>query len=599
MVIPIPDPSVELVVQDLRNVELVDQSPSLRSGAGSTDSLNEAKTRPHRVLKIVSASSLSPSEPLPPPPSPPSETQSLLNPAQSQKKPRDSNPSASSVSTLPPVEQVQVAPILSRKTKKKKPPRVIPAVVKKEKVVDTSIPVDPPIADIATENAAPPTPSISTPIPNQDPSPSSPKTTSLSQKLIETDAKSITMDSEEIRLVFEKVLEKSNFLVSQLHELDFDGHLSLRISQLPDCSQVASTFTAIRRLFDPICALAKCPDLGRLVSTPGHPQSSISKTVIDSIAATLYSVHKTVVMIRVGLESKIEYIRTHHGRKKIKKLVGEWNRCLEEAMAIENSSMEGLNACYEGGAGLVTENESDQSHSLVSDADDALQDDIIVQPTTTITTADSSLTPAIASPAPFSPLSVEQYLEELLTAVHDFVYVPQLHESAASSSSELDLSMLEDESRRRPWIALAAATGLDPKNFDITHQITLVRALQNHFPSPRDLIALIVENPTDPRLRFESLININPDTATFKPVVASITAKKSKSEMEARVSELQQQLLKHRTLERELEAKLNSIKKRNDVWRGEVLEILGLRAILTTESGDLLDDDVDGDWVDE
>ena len=397
-------------------------------------------------------------------------------------------------------------------------------------------------------------------------------------------------------------MEKSHFLVSQLHDLDFDGNLSLRISQLPDCSQVTFTFTAIRRLFDPICALAKCPDLGRLVSTRGHAQSSISKTVIDSIAATLYSVHKTVVLIRGGVASKIEYIRTHHGRKKIKKLVGEWNRCLEEAVAIEKSSLEGLNACYEGGAALVTEDESNQSHSLVAaadteaDDDAALDDDIIVHPTTTMPTADSPLTAAIADPP---PLSVEQYLEELLTAVHDFVYIPQLHKSAASSDSKLDLSMLEDESRRRPWIALAAATGLDPKNFDITHQITLVRALQTHFPSPRDLIALIVENPTDPRLRFESLINISPTTSNFKSVVAPPTAKKSKSEMEARVSELQQQLLKHRIQERELESRLNSLKTRNDVWRGEVMEILGLRAVLTTESGDLLDDDVDGDWIDE
>ena len=69
--------------------------------------------------------------------------------------------------------------------------------------------------------------------------------------------------------------------------------------------------------------------------------------------------------------------------------------------------------------------------------------------------------------------------------------------------------------------------------------------------------------------------------------------------MEARVSELQQQLLKHRIQERELESRLNSLKTRNDVWRGEVMEILGLRAVLTTESGDLLDDDVDGDWIDE
>ena len=71
-----------------------------------------------------------------------------------------------------------------------------------------------------------------------------------------------------------------------------------------------------------------------------------------------------------------------------------------------------------------------------------------------------------------TPLSVEQYLDELLTAIHDFVYM------RSSPKRYNDASAISDEARSLPWITLAAATGLDPHNFDVCQQIELIHSLQ-------------------------------------------------------------------------------------------------------------------------
>ena len=176
-----------------------------------------------------------------------------------------------------------------------------------------------------------------------------------------------------------------------------------------------------------------------------------------------------------------------------------------------------------------------------------------------------------------TPLSVEQYLDELLTAIHDFVYM------RSSPKRYNDASAISDEARSLPWITLAAATGLDPHNFDVCQQIELIHSLQNAFPSPRELVALIIENPADPRLRFKSL-----KKERSKVAMQFLTSK---------VSHLQKKLRDDRNNERNLEIQLEAIKIRNDAWRPSVFNHLGL-SFKPIIIDDAVEDDLDDEWID-
>lgn len=567
-IIPAPDPSPS-TAQTLLETSIPSAQSSSTSLPTPSNSLKPSKpsSPPIPSIPIETATSLSTdSLHMSSSPSPSSASKRIQ-----KKRAENQVLSSSSTTSLPPPpveEEIQVAPILSRKTKKKKLPKVIPT-----KPVTTAVPVTAPVTEKrATEEKADAKLSRSSSVEESlekihvSPTPSPEPALDLNS----VESNSATADSKELTQVFES-------LVTHLREMDIDG-LDVRVSQLPDSSQVKGIFTIMSRILEPFCELIKKP------RDQASSQPSSGENVVESIVGAVISVYRTSLQIRKGIEGKIEYIRAHHGKKKIKKMVGEWNPCLEKAGELEKASLEILKFCHEE---KVSESNMQTPPTFSVDS----VEELYLKPMTSITSPVPS--PPALSPPP--QLSVEQYLEELLTAVHDFVYVPQLRESAAASTTPFDQSVLEDESRRRPWITLAAATGLDPKNFDITQQITLVNALQAHFPSPRDLVALIVENPTDPRLRFESLI-MKPPTG---PPSNMVDKKKTIPELEAKVSELEKRLLQHRLHERALESKLESIKARNDEWRDEVIEMLGLRAVVTNESGDVLDDDVDGDWIDD
>jgi hypothetical protein len=173
-------------------------------------------------------------------------------------------------------------------------------------------------------------------------------------------------------------------------------------------------------------------------------------------------------------------------------------------------------------------------------------------------------------PSPPDAMSTDAYMEALLNAVHDFVYQAEVrNEKGVKSQNKKKKNRLPNP---EPWVALAAATGLDPYHFDANQQKELISRLQSEFPDPYALVELIIENPSDSRLNFGYLLNENQKS------VGDILV-------------LEQQVLNHKLEEKKLEAKLLQIQRRNNVWKGAVMSSLGVSVPVYSDS--------DSDWVSE
>lgn len=161
-------------------------------------------------------------------------------------------------------------------------------------------------------------------------------------------------------------------------------------------------------------------------------------------------------------------------------------------------------------------------------------------------------------------MSHEVYLASVMTAANDYILSIKLKEEGGGAST------MKGKKRPGSWAALAA-TGLNPEEFDPEQQRQLVTCIQKDFPDPIALVAMIIENPDDPRLKFESVVEAGG------------------LGLDARVAILEQRLAGCKVVEKRVGTKLKAARRKNAGWKSAIMTSLGV----STKSGE------DSDWVDE
>jgi hypothetical protein len=466
----------------------------------------------------------------------------------------------------------EVDPIISRKTRKKKNSvQKLPAKGNKSKpaVVESPnriVAEDPPPQELTVAEVEPPL----------DP---------LRNTLV-TGLSGDQVDPADMVPVFMQVMEKSSVLISQLEELNSDGSLHLRISALQSADQLHVIIDGISRLCGPICNLARFNNLDHLAAAKWHPQSDISGTVLKFLADALVSIITVADQLILGLTAKIDEIQAIPGKKRLKRTIPGWNRQL---ILVKDLKKIALQAQKDRITNQPTEEQLEilsipdeaylMKHGIVppssSDKEKIREKDEIVEDLSMEKVSSAMGSESEAGEESVSLIRPEAYMEQLLTAVHDFVYKAEVRQSPNERKRKKGKKMTV--SNPEPWIALAAATGLDPANFDSDQQQFLVSCIQKQFPDPRVLVALIIENPSDPRLNFDHLLK-NVDVPSS-----------------SRVAILEQQLLMNRMTERKLETKLYALKRKNNSWRSNVMALLGVQEDGMHEDGDASNEE----WIDD
>ncbi|KAJ3303193.1 transcriptional repressor general negative regulator of transcription subunit 4 [Kappamyces sp. JEL0829] len=545
---------------------------SVDPGAGLDETINtpvetpaSSKTAPapRRVLTIVSKKNPETPPAQPDPPGQLAEAKKRDPKPKPSDTPRDDKPRPEVPADPPLPIPEDVGPILSRKTKKKKnnfPPKL--PVVRQAKPKDTA-----PENTPASSDQAPHEPALA-----EAPHPETVSMVDSAESLGNDETR---VDPSVMAPVFLQVMEKSGVLIAQLEELNADGSLHLRIAALPNPDQLTVIIDGINRLCGPICNLSKFSNLDALASATWHPQSEIAQTVLSFLGHALTSIIAVTDQLVLGLETKIASIAAS-GKKK-KKGLSAWHRHLAVVKELRSVAEQSYQARPAG----PVEAAAAREHGGM-DLD-------LAAPTPAV---DS---PAVDSQAPSChepeqslqepALSSDQYLEQLLTAVHDFVYLAEVrHDQPGSTKRKRKGKSLLPENPE-PWVALAAATGLDPTRFNRDQQKFLVGCIQKEFPDPRVLVALIIENPNDPRLNFDHFL------------------KNVEVPLPSRIAILEQQLLFNRIAERKLQSKLHGIQRRNNLWKPSVMAYLGVSPLARMGSpataSDEWEDTEDGDWVSE
>lgn len=162
----------------------------------------------------------------------------------------------------------------------------------------------------------------------------------------------------------------------------------------------------------------------------------------------------------------------------------------------------------------------------------------------------------------------ELYMASIMLAVHDLIFTAEIREDGAAASSK------KGKRRPGPWVAFAAATGLDPTKFNPAQQRQLVSCIQKDFPDPHSLVAMIIENPSDPRLNFEHLVEAGG------------------LGLDARVAILEQRLEGCKVVEKRVEMKLKAARRKNASWKAAIMASLGVTQAVVFS-------DEDSDWIDD
>lgn len=168
-------------------------------------------------------------------------------------------------------------------------------------------------------------------------------------------------------------------------------------------------------------------------------------------------------------------------------------------------------------------------------------------------------------PEPIDASVIQDYLDSLLSSVQDFICSP-----------EVKFSKPEDENFSKlvnadPWVTLAVSTGLDPDAYNAEQRLHVISTIRKQFPYPRDLVALIIESPTDPRLNFETLM-------------------KGDVDIESKIAILEQQVWNNREAELVISEKLHGIHMRNGVWMENIKKMLGIVEVVDSSEDDWMSD---------
>lgn len=397
----------------------------------------------------------------------------------------------------------EIEPILSRRAKKKRARKASAA----KAAADDKLAVDtPPIVENTIE--APPEKQPTALV--QDVPPLDNYEPEVSNDEPEVSKTDLSKEIEQLELTLEafpQLLEKAAFYVGQLEEAG--------ISHLSNAAELCSFVEGIDAVTRTMCTLITMND---------QQQPQVPNDIVDALADSLQNVLKIANVLEERVKARIESIKKNQSRRKSRKMIVEWKSLLDAIGDLTRNANRGLTYYTENFAVSTVENVVEE----VADESKSI---------------DSSVNT-------FDRQSVEGYLERLLTAVHDFVYVPEIQDVKKRGA----LKKFE-ANQADPWIALAAAIGLDPGRFNFDQQISLIQCIQKEFPDPKELVSLIIENPTDPRLDFDLLLK-----------QFALSGSGGISTLEARVSVLEQQLLQKRLIERKWESKLVQVKSRNNSW---------------------------------